>query len=427
MQVTERAGVGDADVNSKSGLPAKQGPRQLLLWGGYALVLGLAPLLFDSSLSQSLLSQIGIAIIVCLSYNLLLGQGGLVSFGHAVYSGMGAYLAIHTLNHISGGWPLPVSLIPLLGGLGSALLALLLGWVTTRRAGTAFAMITFGVGELIWAAALVLPGFFGGEGGVSGNRVAGGAPLGLTFGPQIQLYYLIALYTLVCTGLMFALTQTPLGRLLNAVRDNPERVAFIGYNPQRVRYMVFVISAFFAGIAGGLSALHYEIVSGDVLSAHRSGLLLLFTFVGGSTLFFGPILGAVLMVLALGVLPGVTPAWLLYLGALFVAVVMYAPGGLAALLVGLWRQTRQGDWRRLWPWRLVLLVSLLIAITPVLAGVEMLYRLQQVDILGPHLVFLGLTLDVFNPANWLASAAVAIVGAALCWLSQRVLAQKVSS
>ncbi|MBK1684982.1 branched-chain amino acid ABC transporter permease, partial [Rhodoferax fermentans] len=139
-----------------------------LLWGGYALALMLAPLLWDSSLGQSLLSQIGIAIIVCLSYNLLLGQGGLVSFGHAVYSGMGAYLAMHTLNRVSGGWPLPVSLIPLAGGLGSVLLALLLGWVSTRRAGTAFAMITFGVGELIWASALVLPGFFGGEGGLSG-------------------------------------------------------------------------------------------------------------------------------------------------------------------------------------------------------------------------------------------------------------------
>ncbi|MBT3069024.1 branched-chain amino acid ABC transporter permease, partial [Rhodoferax sp. U11-2br] len=151
--------------------PGMRHPKLWLLWGGYALALVLAPLLWDSSLGQSLLSQIGVAIIVCLSYNLLLGQGGLVSFGHAVYSGMGAYLAIHTLNRVSGGWPLPVSLIPLAGGLGSVLLALLLGWVSTRRAGTAFAMISFGVGELIWAGALVLPGFFGGEGGLSGNRV----------------------------------------------------------------------------------------------------------------------------------------------------------------------------------------------------------------------------------------------------------------
>jgi ABC-type branched-subunit amino acid transport system permease subunit len=91
------------------------------VWGGYALVLGLAPLLFTSSLSQSILSQIGIAVIVCLSYNLLLGQGGMLSFGHAVYAGTGAFLAIHTLNRVSLGWLLPVSLIPLAGGLASAL------------------------------------------------------------------------------------------------------------------------------------------------------------------------------------------------------------------------------------------------------------------------------------------------------------------
>ena len=238
-------------MNPETLLSAKRRP-WWLLWAAYALALILAPWLLTSSLSQSLLSQIGIAIIVCLSYNLLLGQGGMVSFGHALYSGMGAYLAMHTLNLVSSGWPLPVSLIPLVGGLTSLLLALLLGWVSTRRSGTALAMITFGMGELVWAGALVLPGWFGGEGGLSGNRVAGSAPLGLTFGPQIQLYYLIALYTFICTALMYALTLTPLGRLLNAVRDNPMRVSFMGYNPQRVRYLVFVMSALFAGIAGGL-------------------------------------------------------------------------------------------------------------------------------------------------------------------------------
>jgi len=412
-------------VNPETLLSAKHRP-WWLLWAAYALALILAPWLLTSSLSQSLLSQIGIAIIVCLSYNLLLGQGGMVSFGHALYSGMGAYLAMHTLNLVSSGWPLPVSLIPLVGGLTSLLLALLLGWVSTRRSGTALAMITFGMGELVWAGALVLPGWFGGEGGLSGNRVAGSAPLGLTFGPQIQLYYLIALYTFICTALMYALTQTPLGRLLNAVRDNPERVAFVGYNPHRVRYMVFVISAFFAGIAGGLSALHYEIVSAEVLSAHRSGLLLLFTFLGGSTGFVGPILGAVLMVLALGLLPGFTPAWLLYLGVLFVGVVMTAPGGLTALLVRLWQYARQGRWRRRWPWQLALIASILIAITPLLAWVEMLYRLQQVDMLGSRLVFLGWTLDVQSPASWLSTLGVAVLGVALWALSRRALAQKVS-
>ncbi|MCB8745546.1 branched-chain amino acid ABC transporter permease [Rhodoferax sp. U2-2l] len=397
---------------------------RLALWGGYALVLALAPLWLTSSLSQSLLSQMGIAIIVCLSYNLLLGQGGMVSFGHAVYSGAGAFLAIHTLNRVTGGWALPVSLIPLLGGLGSAALALLLGWVTTRRAGTPFAMITFGIGELVWAAALVLPDLFGGEGGVSGNRVTGSAPFGVTFGPPIQLYYLIALYTLVCTALMYVLTRTPLGRLLNAVRDNPQRVAMVGYNPQQVRYLVFVMAAFFAGVGGGLSALHFELVSAEVFSAHRSGLYLLFTFIGGSTFFFGPILGAVLMVLALSLLPGLTPAWLLYLGVIFLAMVMLAPGGLAALLVALWQRVRQIAWWRQWPQRLALLTSALLAISPLWVWAEMTFRLQLADELPPTLSLLGLTLDAHSPTSWLGSGLLGGLGAGLWWVSRRWLAQK---
>ncbi|HSO46048.1 MAG TPA: branched-chain amino acid ABC transporter permease, partial [Rhodoferax sp.] len=167
--------------------------QRMLVWGLYALILTLAPLVFSSSLSQTLLSQMGIAIIVCLSYNMLLGQGGMLSFGHAVYSGMGAFLAIHTLNFVSGGLPLPVSLIPLVGGFAGLLLALLLGWVTTRKSATPFAMITLGMGELVWALALMVPGFFGGEAGLSGNRVAGSPVLGISFGPQIEVYYLIAL------------------------------------------------------------------------------------------------------------------------------------------------------------------------------------------------------------------------------------------
>jgi branched-chain amino acid transport system permease protein len=240
-----------------------------IIWGAFALILLAAPLVFTSSLSQTMLSQMGIAIIVCLSYNMLLGQGGMLSFGHAVYSGMGAFLAIHTLNLVTKGLPLPVSLIPIVGGLSGMLVAVVLGWVTTKKAATPFAMITLGVGELVWAMALMFPEFFGGEGGISGNRVAGPKPLGITFGPQIQLYYLIAFYTFVCTALMFAFTRTPLGRMLNAVRDNPERVEFVGYDTQRVRYIAFVIAAFFAGISGGLAALNFEIVTSEVVSGPR--------------------------------------------------------------------------------------------------------------------------------------------------------------
>ena len=107
---------------------------RVVVWGLFAAVLLVMPLIFNSSLSQTMLSQMGIGIIVCLSYNMLLGQGGMLSFGHAVYSGMGSFLAIHTLNLVTGGWPLPVSLIPIVGGLSAMVVAIILGWVTTKKA-----------------------------------------------------------------------------------------------------------------------------------------------------------------------------------------------------------------------------------------------------------------------------------------------------
>ena len=291
---------------------------RFLVWSSFTLLLVIAPLIFTTSLSHTILSQMGIAIIVCLSYNILLGQGGMLSFGHAVYSGMGSFLAIHTLNLASkGALPIPVSLIPIVGGVASMLVAVVMGWVTTKKSGTTFAMITLGVGELIWAMSLMFPEFFGGEGGVSGNRVTGSKLWGVTYGPQIQLYYLIAIYTLVCTALMFAFTRTPLGRMLNAVRDNPERVEFVGYDTQKVRYFAFIVAAFFAGISGGLAALNFEIVTSEVVSGYRSGAYLLFTFLGGATFFFGPILGGIMMVLAFVLLSEFTKAWLLYLGLIF--------------------------------------------------------------------------------------------------------------
>ena len=175
-----------------------------LVWSLFALLLLVVPHLFTSSLSMVMLSQMGIAIIACLSFNMLLGQGGMLSFGHAVYSGLGAYAAIHALNLVSAGqWHVPVSLLPILGGLAGMMFAAVLGYVTTRKSGTPFAMITLGMAELVSAMSLMFSDFFGGEAGVSGNRVVGKAFMGITFGPGVQVYYLIAIYTFVCADVRF--------------------------------------------------------------------------------------------------------------------------------------------------------------------------------------------------------------------------------
>ena len=390
------------------------------VWGGYALVLLLAPLVFSSSLSQTLMSQMGIAIIACLAYNMLLGQGGMLSFGHAVYSGLGGFLAAHALNKVGAGTlHLPVSLVPLVGGAAGLVFAALFGFVTTRKSGTTFAMITLGIGELVYSMSLMLPEFFGGEAGIPTNRVVPPAVLGVTFGPQIQVYYLIALYCFVCTCLMFAFTRTPLGRMLNAVRDNPERVAFIGYDTQRVRWFAFMIAGLFAGISGGLAGINFELATAEVVGAGRSGAYLLFTFLGGSTAFFGPVIGGVLMVVATVVLSDLTKAWLLYLGLAFVLMVMYAPAGVAGLILANLRLAAFGKLRPLLPGYLALLVTGAIAFTGASAMVEMLYHLQLNEALGPVMKFGGVMLDAKGAAAWTGAAVLFGAGAVAFELARR--------
>ncbi len=210
-------------------------------------------------------------------------------------------------------------------------------------------MITLGIVELVFACVLMFPGFFGGEGGITSNRVVGQPFLGITYGPQIQVYYLIAFWLFLSTLGMYAFTQTPLGRIINAVRDNSERAEFIGYNPQRVRYLTLILSGFFAGISGGLSAINFEIVTAENVSAIRSGAVLLFTFIGGIGFFFGPMIGAVVGVFLTVLLSEFTKAWQLYIGAFFVALVLWAPGGIASLILLTLRVVKYGRFRRIWP------------------------------------------------------------------------------
>jgi branched-chain amino acid transport system permease protein len=396
-----------------------------ITWGLFAFVLLLAPKVFTSGLGLTVLSQMGIAIIACLSYNMLLGQGGMLSFGHAVYTGLGAYMAIHALNAVSSGaLPIPVSTVPLVGGLAGMGFAALFGYVTTRKAGTTFAMITLGMGELVFAMSLMIPEFFGGEGGVSGNRVIGKDFLGISYGPPIQVYYLIALYTFLAVAAMYAFTQTPLGRMLNAVRDNPERVEFVGYNTQRVRYMAFIIAGFFAGISGGLGALNFEIVTAEVVGAARSGAYLLFTFLGGATFFFGPIIGAILMVLAFVLFSEFTKAWLLYLGLIFLFMVMYAPGGMASLILMNMRVAAFGKLRSLWVSYIGLALTSLVALVGASAMVEMIYHLQLDSSLGSELRFLGATLDSAGLSSWFGAVFVMLTGVGLFEVVRRQFARE---
>lgn len=385
--------------------------KRWIVWSGFALVLIIAPIVFNNGVAHSVLMQMGTIMIFGLSYNMLLGQGGMLSFGHAVYSGLGAFCAIHAINLASDGTvPIPITLIPLVGGFAGMLFGVLFGYVSTKRSGTTFAMITLGLGELVFACSLMFPEFFGGEGGVSANRVVGKDFLGITYGPQIQVYYLIAFWLFVSTIGMYAFTQTPLGRILNAVRDNPQRVEFIGYDPHWVRYLTLILSAFFAGIAGGLSAISFEIVSAENVGALRSGAILLFTFIGGISFFFGPMLGAVIGVFLTVLLSSFTKAWQLYLGGFFILIVMTAPGGIAGVLMQNVQLVKYRKFGRVWPYLSAVSAACLVALIGVVIAIEMLYHLSLESINGSVMQLFGFTVDTMAAPGWAVAGTSFVLG-----------------
>ncbi|MBC3906061.1 branched-chain amino acid ABC transporter permease [Undibacterium umbellatum] len=386
-----------------------------IIWSSFAILLILAPMMFNTGGSLSLLSQMGTLMIFGLSYNMLLGQGGMLSFGHAVYSGLGAFFSIHAMNLMTAGsMTFPVSMIPLIGGIAGMFFGVLFGYVTTKKSGTTFSMITLGMVELVFACSLMFPSFFGGEGGISTNRVIGSSFLGITYGPQIQVYYLIAFWLFISTIGMYAFTQTPLGRIVNAVRDNPERVEFIGYDTQWVRYLTLILSAFFAGIAGGLSAINFEIVTAENVSAIRSGAVLLFTFIGGVGFFFGPMIGAILGVFLTVMLSDLTKAWQLYLGVFFILIVMYAPGGIASIIMMNLRVAKFGMFKRVWPsmWKLVLAATVTTA--GVILAVEMLYQRTLEATQSAVIEMFGVSIDTASSSWWLMTIIVIALGIFAC-------------
>ena len=210
---------------------------------------------------------------------------------------------------------------------------------------------------------------------------------------------------------------------MNAVRDNPERVAFIGYSTRHVRYLAFMASGLFMGIAGGLAALNFEIVTAEVVGAQRSGAYLLFTFLGGAVFFFGPIIGAVLMVLALVLLSELTQAWLLYLGLVFMFMVMYAPGGISSLIMMNLRLASFGKLRELWASYLALAGTAFVILVGAGAMIEMTYHLQLDAALGPNMKFMGASLNAKSFDSWFGAGLVLLTGLALFEVTRREFAR----
>lgn len=394
--------------------------RQFGVWGLAAVVALVLPLIFDSGFALTLLSQMGVLIIFALAYNMLLGQGGMLSFGHAIYFGLAGYFTVHYLNFFAEeAVPyFPTVLFPILGGLVGLFFGVLIGYVSTRRAGTTFAMISLGFGEMVTALTLILVTVFNGEDGVQTDRWVGPEPFGVTFGPNIEVYYLIASWALICAFAMYLLTKTPFGRMSNAVRDNPERVTFIGYSSQRIRWLAFSLSAFFAGAAGSLHAINFEHIGFETVSAIQSGGVLFMAYIGGIGTFAGPVIGAALITFLQSTLTEVTEAWVLYLGVLFVSVIMFFPFGLAGLFAmhgPIWRTAPRLLASLVVPY-LMFLGSLLTMLLGVIGLIESLYFMTSR--LGND-TELGIYWLSVNPDNALPWIVFAVVGAAGVFLMRR--------
>ena len=380
-------------------------------WIATAIALLALPYIFSSGGSLTTFSLIGTSIMFSLSYNILLGQTGMLSFGHAVYYGLGGFATIHGMNLIAGSkLPVPLPLVPLIGGITGLFFAAIFGWVPTRRSRTAFAMISLGVAELVASSSLILHSFFGGEAGISANRTKLLTVFDWNFGPQIQIYYLVAFWTLLAVVAMYALTRTPFGRMCNAVRDNPERVQFVGYDPHVIRFLAFCFAGFFAGIAGALTAINFEIANAAYLGSMQSGVVLMAAYIGGVRFFIGPIIGAIFVTYLLLVLSDLTAVWQLYFGLFFILVVMFAPGGITGLLMKHRPLVRAGTLFTVLRAYLVALVPTLTTIAGLILAIEIVAQHTLNAGEDPNTKAFGVRFNAASPLIWLLAVALIIGG-----------------
>ena len=289
------------------------------------------------------------------------------------------------------------------------------GYVATKQRSTAFAMITLGIVQLVTTAATMFHHFFGGEGGVHTDREIGISLFGLTYGQAIQVYYLIVAWMMISAIGMYFHTMTPLGRMANACRDNHERAQFVGYDPRIVRFLQFALSGFYSGIAGGLFAITYEIVTFDAVAAPLAANALLMAYIGGATTFFGPVLGAVLITLLQSGVSLMSNSWLIYVGVLFIAMVTFAPAGLTGIVLEHAPIARSGLLHRLALPYLRILVPGLVVLFGFVGMVELLSFLTIGMAEGKHLALFGAKIDSDSAVPWLVSLLCLLAGG--LWLT----------
>lgn len=277
-----------------------------------------------------------IAAIVALSLDLLTGNTGLLSFGHAAWYGFGAYAAGLLSKLVS---PEMLIVLPLVV-IAATIVALAIGAILVRQIGKTFAILTLALSQIFYSLVFVLSDWTGGEDGLQG------VPLMTAFGQQVtspEAWYWVLYGVLVASlaGVLY-LRTSPLGRAWLAIRENTERARFIGIDTGRLKLVAYALSAALASLAGGLFVLFNGAVSPDVLHWFESGKILMYVVLGGVGTIVGPVVGAAVFTFTEHYVSSFTEAWLIYFGGLFVLIVIVAPGGLFGVAGGLASRLRRG-------------------------------------------------------------------------------------
>lgn len=264
--------------------------------------------------------------LFAVSFNLVLGYGGMMSFGHAAFFGSGAYACGLLLVKTS----CPTVLAFLAAPVVAAIIGLAIGYFSVKIRGTFyFATLTLSFSQLIYILVYKWRSFTFGDDGIQGIPVPA---LMSTVDTYVNYYFFALGVTAACVYVLWRVTRSPFGLMLRTIRDDPERSAFIGVNTNNYRLMAFVISAFFSGIAGALFTLMETSLSPDILFWTFSGEVILMGLLGGAQVFFGPALGAAIMVLLNSFLTSYTQHWGMFLGVTLVFIVLFFPEGVGGLI-----------------------------------------------------------------------------------------------
>ena len=280
---------------------------------------------------RELATRIVIWAIFAIGFDLLVGLTGLLSFGHAAMWGTGAYAAGYWLLHGSSDAAIALAL----GTGAAALLSVVLGFLTLRRQGIYFAILTLAFGEMLYFAALSpLQQWTGGENGLTGLPTA--RFLGLPLDGD-NIYVFVAVIAFVAAYVARRIVRSPYGLILRALRSNDRRLEASGFHVERYKLVVFVVSGIYAGIAGSLYAIYETYVPTESLHWGTSGQVVMMSVIGGLGSLFGPMFGAGLILYLQNVLSAWTEQWLLIQGLIFMAVIAFFPGGIAEAIARLRR------------------------------------------------------------------------------------------